>query len=173
LLKSAELTGIWERKLRQIEKGEYDPKTFLDEMKEMVSKLVAEVKLEQHQKIEIEQSAEEKKTETEENPEKSVPEKPVDRKREEKVVDFSTLICPKCKKGRILKGNTAYGCSEYKVGCTFKVLFEQYGKKLTDKQIFTLIQKGKSPKITGLMVNGQKVDGVLVFDEGYKVVVEE
>ena len=32
LLKSAELTGMWEKKLRQIEKGEYDPKSFLDEM---------------------------------------------------------------------------------------------------------------------------------------------
>ncbi len=173
LLKSAELTGIWERKLRQIEKGEYDPKTFLDEMKEMVTSLVAEVRLEHHEKIVIEQSAEEKKTEKEENPEKSVPEKPVARKREEKVVDFSTLYCPKCKKGMILKGNTAYGCSEYKVGCTFIVMFEQYGKKLTEKQAFTLIQKGKSPKITGLTVNGQKVDGVLRFDEGFGVVVEE
>jgi len=54
LLKSAELTGMWEKKLRQIEKGEYDPKLFLDEMKEMVLKLVCEVKLETKKTITIE-----------------------------------------------------------------------------------------------------------------------
>ena len=172
LLKSAELTGIWERKLRQIEKGEYDPKIFLDEMKEMVTNLVNEVKLEQHQKIVIEQTEEEKKLAKVEHPENSVSAKPKESKREAKSVDFLSLTCPKCNKGSILKGNTAYGCSEYKAGCTFKVLFEQFGKQLTDKQIFTLIQKGKSPKITGLMVDGQKVDGRLGFDEGFGVVVE-
>jgi DNA topoisomerase-3 len=49
LLKSVELTGIWEKKLRQIEKGEYDPHLFLNEMKEMVSDLTKEVKYEQGQ----------------------------------------------------------------------------------------------------------------------------
>ena len=43
LLKSAELTGIWEKKLRQIERREYDAKQFLDELKQMVSDLVGEV----------------------------------------------------------------------------------------------------------------------------------
>ena len=124
------------------------------------------------QKIVIEQTEEEKKVESLEKPEKSSTEKSEVKKREEKVIDVSTLSCPKCKKGSILKGNSAYGCSEYKTGCSFKVLFEQFGKKLTEKQLFTLIQKGKSPKITGLMVDGQKVDGVLGFDEGFGVVVE-
>lgn len=172
LLKSAELTGIWEQKLRQIEKGEYDPKAFLDEMKEMVTNLVAEVKQEQLQQIVIEQSEEEKKADSAKESKKLATEKPAPKKREEKMLDFSTLACPKCKKGSILKGNTAYGCSEYKTGCNFKVLFDQFDKKLTDNQLFILIQKGKSPKITGLLVDGQKVDGVLGFDEGFGVVVE-
>ena len=43
LLKSAELTGIWERKLRQIERHEYDPKTFIEELKQMVSDIVLAV----------------------------------------------------------------------------------------------------------------------------------
>ena len=34
------------------------------------------------------------------------------------------LACPKCKKGSVLKGNTAYGCSDYKSGCDFKVSFD-------------------------------------------------
>ena len=42
-LKSVELTGEWEYKLRQIDKGEYNPSQFLDELKGMVSQLVTEV----------------------------------------------------------------------------------------------------------------------------------
>ena len=43
LLKSAELTGQWERKLRQIERHEYEAKQFIDELKQMVSDLVLSV----------------------------------------------------------------------------------------------------------------------------------
>ena len=43
LLKSAELTGIWEKKLRQIERHEYDAKTFIEELKKMVSEIVMAV----------------------------------------------------------------------------------------------------------------------------------
>jgi len=32
-------------------------------------------------------------------------------------------ICPVCKKGTVLKGKTAYGCSEYKTGCDFRLPF--------------------------------------------------
>ena len=164
LLKSAELTGIWERKLRQIEKGEYDPRSFLDEMKIMVSTLVAEVKLEQNQKIEIEQETE--ITQAVDN------EKPAPKKRAEKPADLTSLPCPQCQTGHMLKGKTAYGCSEYKAGCNFKVLFEQFGKKLTDKQLFALVQKGKSPVVKGLMIDGQLTDAALTFDRDFNVVAE-
>ena len=43
LLKSAELTGRWEKKLRQIERHEYEARTFLDELKQMVSDIVLAV----------------------------------------------------------------------------------------------------------------------------------
>ena len=43
LLKSAELTGIWERNLRRIEKKEYSPAQFIDEMKKMISDIVTQV----------------------------------------------------------------------------------------------------------------------------------
>ena len=172
LLKSAELTGQWERKLRQIEKGEYDPKIFLDEMKDMVTQLVAEVKQEQKQNIFIEQAEEEKKPEKAEKLKASEAKKPAAKKNPEKPLDIGTVTCPKCKTGTMLKGKTAFGCSGYKSGCTFKVMFEQYGKVLTDKQLFTLIQKGKSPKITGLLLNGETADSVLVFDEAFNVVID-
>ena len=72
----------------------------------------------------------------------------------------------------MLKGKTAFGCSEYKSGCTFKVMFEQFGKQLTDKQIQTLLQKGKSPKIKGLTINGEDVTASLVLTNTFEVVVE-
>ena len=44
LLKSAELTGIWEKKLREIERGDFQAQQFLDELKQMTSEVVREVK---------------------------------------------------------------------------------------------------------------------------------
>jgi DNA topoisomerase-3 len=44
------------------------------------------------------------------------------------------LICPKCQKGTVLKGNTAYGCSDYKSGCDFKVSFDVVRAKLKDQK---------------------------------------
>lgn len=172
LLKSAELTGMWEKKLRQIEKGEYDAKSFLDEMKEMVTQLVAEVKRETTKTIAMEQDVkpEEKEAENAEKPVSPKNEKLSAKKNTEKTVDIATLTCPKCKAGTMLKGKTAYGCSEYKNGCSFKVLFEQYGKTLNEKQIFSLIQKGKSIKIKDLKIDGQTTDAVLVLDSSYNVV---
>ena len=172
LLKSAELTGIWERKLRLIEKGEYDPKDFLDEMKVMVSQLVEEVKQEQKQMIDIEPVVEEKTPEKAEKATVPASKKPVAKKSVAKPVDMATVTCPKCKKGTMLKGRTAYGCSEYKSGCTFKVLFEQYGKLLTEKQLADLVQTGKSPKIKGLIIEGQSTDALLTFDSAFNVKIE-
>lgn len=43
VLKSAELTGIWEKRLREIEKGTYEPRQFLDELKTMVGDIVLQV----------------------------------------------------------------------------------------------------------------------------------
>jgi len=45
LLKSAELTGLWEKKLRQVERKEYDPAQFLEELKAMVDGVVRNVKM--------------------------------------------------------------------------------------------------------------------------------
>lgn len=174
LLKSAELTGMWEKKLRQIEKGAYDPKSFLDEMKAMVSQLVSEVKQETKKMIFIAQDAvsEENKTEKEEKPKPSDTKKRTIKTAAEKPVVQAVLACPKCKKGTILKGKTAFGCSEYKSGCTFKVMFEQFGKTLPDKHMVTLIKKGKSPKIKGLCINGQTIDAALLLDASWNVIPE-
>jgi DNA topoisomerase III len=168
LLKSVELTGIWEKKLRQIEKGEYDPHLFLNEMKEMVSDLTKEVKYEHGNMITIEG---EKKKET------SIPEPSTEKKIAAKNTDTKTdapINCPKCKIGTIIKGKSAYGCSTFKDGCNFKIEFEFGGKKLSEKQLFTLIQKKKSPSIKGFTINSKKVNGHLILNSNFVVeLVEE
>lgn len=118
LLKSAELTGQWELKLSQIERGKYDVKLFLEEMKTMVSELISEVKSESKKTISFENS-DEKKEQI----------KQVDKQ-------IELLICPKCQKGTMLKGNTAFGCSEWKNGCDFKILFSDLQNKF-QSQILT------------------------------------
>jgi DNA topoisomerase-3 len=42
------------------------------------------------------------------------------------------VICPKCKKGKIIKGKSAFGCSEWKSGCDFRTAFDSpLGKKFS------------------------------------------
>ena len=57
-----------------------------------------------------------------------------------------SLSCPKCKKGTVLKGNTAYGCSDYKLGCNFKVTFDLVREKLKDQKptkelVYSILQE--------------------------------
>jgi len=47
LLMSAELTGRWEKKMRMIERGEYEAREFLAELKQMTTEVVREVKADQ------------------------------------------------------------------------------------------------------------------------------
>lgn len=175
LLKSVELTGQWEKKLRQIEKGEYDAPLFLQEMKDMVSGLVNEVKLEHRSRITIEASSKEtaatdKKTTTP-AAEKASDNKAKTPKKKTAPADES-MSCPKCKSGTILKGKAAYGCSAYREGCSFKVDFEFAGKKLSDSQLVQLIKKGKTPVIKGFTIEGKKVNGMVILDEHFKPVLK-
>ncbi|NDW08210.1 DNA topoisomerase 3 [Dysgonomonas sp. 520] len=126
LLKSAELTGIWEKKLRQIEKSEYEPKAFLDELKQMVAGIVHNVKNDWGRSITIEEVVkEEEKPKKEKKPSKPREKKAsAAKKKEAKEAGVKEGdVCPVCGKGKILKGKTAYGCSEWKAGCSFRQSF--------------------------------------------------
>jgi DNA topoisomerase-3 len=135
LLKSVELTGIWEKKLRQIEKGEYDPHLFLNEMKEMVSDLTKEVKYEQGQIITIEAEAKKVASSATENTVAKNDSTVTEKKRETSKASASKpkaeeiMTCPQCKQGTMMKGKTAFGCNRFKEGCSFKISFEFGGKK--------------------------------------------
>ncbi|NDV79393.1 DNA topoisomerase 3 [Dysgonomonas sp. 511] len=132
LLKSAELTGIWEKKLRQIEKNEYDPRQFIEELKEMLGQIVVNVKNDWGNTITIEETpkvVEEKPKKKAAKPkDPNAPKKPRAKKEKEpKPKTAEPLICPLCKKGTVLKGKAAYGCSEWKAGCVFRLSFEDVG----------------------------------------------
>lgn len=160
LLKSVELTGIWEKKLRDIEKGQYQSSVFMDELKQMVSDVVVSVKREQFvNKIDVIPSEPEKKSQPKEKSPKAEKDSPA-------------LLCPRCGKGQMVTGKTAWGCSDFANGCKTIVPFEFAGKKLTKGQFEQLIKKGKTSVIKGLTVNGAKCDGIVTFDDDYQLRIE-
>jgi DNA topoisomerase-3 len=159
LLKSAELTGIWEKKLREIERGNYDVEAFMAELKQMVSDIVFHVRRDQTNRvIESVEEVEAKKYSGDKNNEKK---------------EEQALVCPTCKKGHILAGKKAWGCSEYKNGCRFVIPFEYLGKKLSEKQMEGLVKKGKTSVIKGFIVNDQKVNGELKLNEDFDLALVE
>ena len=147
LLKSAELTGIWEKKLREIEKRTYDARQFLEELKQMVSEIVTSVLSDNtNRRITIQEAAAqiaEEKPKKEPKKRTRKPAAPKEKKQEEKSAEKAVegsgkegvpvtgetdllvgQLCPVCGKGTIIKGKAAYGCSEWKNGCTFRRAFD-------------------------------------------------
>lgn len=128
LLKSAKLTGIWENKLRRIERGEYLAADFIAELKSMVSDIVISVLSDNSSKKieiidELKDSKLKKKTSS-------------DKKR---ITKFEQVKCPKCGKGHILKGKAAFGCSEYKAGCDLRLSFDEYPETLSPTKLNKMI----------------------------------
>ncbi|MBF9254199.1 DNA topoisomerase 3 [Pontibacter sp. 172403-2] len=165
-LKSAEMTGQWERKLRQIEGGEFKADAFLQELQDFVVSLVQEVKYDKAT-VTLEPQTEEQK--------------PADKSKKKK--DTATPktattpglgTCPSCKQGHILKGSKAYGCSRYNDGCRFLIPIAQQGKQLTEKQVQVLLSKGKTPVIKGFTdAQGQNFDAILTLDAAHQLVAEK
>ncbi|WP_293753795.1 DNA topoisomerase 3 [uncultured Parabacteroides sp.] len=143
LLKSAELTGLWEKKLRQIERGTYEARTFLEELKQMVNQVVINVLSDQSTRsITIEEAVKEqpKEEKKEKKPRKPRAKKENTPKKQTAIEQSDKPVCPICKKGNILRGKTAYGCSEYKNGCTFRLDYATYGEGLSDKELVNVIK---------------------------------
>ncbi len=172
LLKSAELTGQWERKLRMIEKGEYEVDTFKDELTAMVVNLIAEVNAtvvthkifaiveEDVKKGELSGKNEQTLKQVQrDNP------KPKTRNPKQ-IFNPNEIICPKCKSKGLLQGKSALGCSNWKSGCDFKVPYELGGKKMTGAIIEQLITKGKSGLQKGLKENGKEGEGYFKLSGG-------
>ena len=132
LLKSAELTGLWEKKLREIEKNTYQAGQFLEELKQMVSEIVNAVLADNsNRRITVVNPEEEKKKKSS-APKKegasNAKKKPAPQRlsADDSIIDQP---CPVCGKGHIIKGKTAYGCSEWKSGCTYRLPFSTEKKQ--------------------------------------------
>ena len=158
LLKSPELTGEWESKLRKIEKGEYEANQFKDELITMVSELTKKVIDGRGKTISLHED------------------KPIEAPKEKKPRVKTDIIweetqCPKCKSAKLLKGKSAVGCSDYK-NCGFKIPFVLFGKKLTDKQLLDLVLKGKSSKLKGFTEHPSELsEGVLLLSDSFDVLL--
>ncbi|WP_430927650.1 DNA topoisomerase 3 [Polaribacter marinivivus] len=164
LLKSAELTGRWEKRLKEIERGEFNAGTFINNMKKMVDELVYEVRSNSSKKrissnTSIISSAVENSTKSK-------------TKKSTKSKTVAGKTCPKCKTGKLLKGSSAYGCSEYKNNCSFKIPFKIYDKKVSENQIIRLLNKGCTTNLKGFKIDGKSTEGLLRFDDNFVIKFE-
>lgn len=133
LLKSAKLTGLWENKLRRIERGTYSAAEFIAELKELVGQIVLNVLADNSRsKIVVEQAPETKKGNAKGNAKDSdAPKKP----RATRITKFEQVECPLCGSGHIVKGHTAFGCSRHREGCGLRLFFTEYPDTLTPSKL--------------------------------------
>jgi len=80
--------------------------------------------------------------------------------------------CPKCERGSLIKGGTAYGCSAYKNGCKFLLPFKIHEKKISENQLIRLVDKGSTSNLKGFVTDSGKVEGVIKFDENFNLKLE-
>ena len=135
LLKSCELTGIWEKRLRDIEHKKDDAADFINGLKQQVTEIVNDVlrdntnrrvtiltdedlkkKKKTTKKKTTTAKADNKKTDTPQ------PTPPDSTSADDSIIGTT---CPICGKGTIIKGKTAYGCSNWRNGCTYRVDFDK------------------------------------------------
>lgn len=122
LLKSCELTGIWEKRLRDIEHKKDDAADFINGLKQQVTEIVNDVLRDNtNRRVTILTDEDLKKKK------KATKKKTTTAKADNKKADDSIIgtTCPVCGKGTIIKGKTAYGCSNWRNGCTYRVDFDK------------------------------------------------
>ena len=145
LLKSCELTGIWEKKLRDIEHRKYDAADFINGLKQQVTEIVYDVLRDNSNRRvttttdEDIKKAKKKKTASASKKastsKKAAPKKPAAPQATTSApqaaatasADDSIIgtVCPKCGKGTIIKGKTAYGCSNWREGCDYRIAIKK------------------------------------------------
>ena len=127
VLKSPELTGIWEKKLRDIEHRKYDAGMFISELKEQITSIVNQVLADNTNRrvtvVDPEEEQKKKATKKTSTKKKTVDASNTPVSSQRTNANEVPTICPLCGKGTIIKGKTAYGCSEWKNGCTYRKPF--------------------------------------------------
>ena len=143
LLKSCELTGIWEKKLRDIEHKKYEAADFINELKQQVTEIVYDVLRDNsNRRVTITTDEDLKKAKKKKTaaPKKAAAKSAATSSTastknaaaspqpatSEPSADDSIIgtTCPVCGKGTIIKGKTAYGCSNWKNSCTYRIAFK-------------------------------------------------
>ena len=128
LLKSCELTGIWEKKLRDIEHRKYDAGQFIEELKQQITAIVNSVLADNttHRVTTLTDEDLKKKMAPRVAQAPKAKAKPAAKKGQAGLEPGDSLIgqpCPLCGQGTIIKGKAAYGCSRWREGCTFRLPF--------------------------------------------------
>jgi DNA topoisomerase-3 len=157
LVKSAELTGSWEKQLKDIEKGTYTAASFINNMKRMIAVLVDEVRSETR-RANISHAG--------------TVQKEVAKVVKKKAAGILAETCPKCKKGTLIKGKSAYGCANYKSGCTFLLPFTFAEKKISENQYLRLLQKGSTVNLKDFKTQLGTIEGLLRFDTDFQLKLE-
>ena len=152
LLKSAELTGLWENKLRKIERGEFSANQFIDELKVLINDIVINVLRDNGNpaiNIEVEEEKQKKSRKAASSQSKaktprakaatSKPDSDGKAPASPAISDVSQIACPLCGTGHLLKGRTAYGCSNFRSGCSLRLNFEQYPENISPDELSKLI----------------------------------
>ena len=125
LLKSCELTGIWEKRLRDIEHKKDDAADFINGLKQQITEIVNDV---------LRDNSNRRVTTLSEEDLKKKAKKKATTKKKAATSTTSTdtptatsnndplvgTTCPVCGKGTIIKGKTAYGCSRWREGCNYR-----------------------------------------------------
>ncbi len=161
-LKSAELTGQWERKLRQIEKGELSSEAFLGELTALVREMVQEVKTDSSGRAVTSGSAE---LAVSQSLASAAASKSTKSPGPAGVVGAGLGYCPACRQGYVVRGKMAFGCARFREGCQFRLPTEIHGKRLSDPQVKALLSKGRTPIMKGFVgAEGQKFDASIGLD---------
>jgi DNA topoisomerase-3 len=149
LLKSAKLTGLWENKLRRIERGDFSPAEFINELKELMSQIVRNVLSDNSMRhIDTGVATKNGRSDAADAAEAAKPDAPKPPKpRAPRIKSIEEIPCPLCGEGHLLKGRAAYGCSRFREGCTLRLDFTQYPADLTPGRLRDMVKKAFSKKV--------------------------
>ena len=143
--------------MKDIEKGTFTAAAFIKNMKRMVEALVYEVRSEtRHANISHAGNVQ----------------KQVAKVEKKKAAGILAEACPKCKKATLIKGKSAYGCGDYKAGCDFCLPYTFAEKKISENQYLRLLQKGSTVNLKDFKTDAGTVEGLLRFDENFKLKLE-
>ncbi len=172
LLKSAELTGQWEKQLRDIEDGQHTSAQFIQDMEKMVNHLVTEVKQDEDaSRLSLPQRGRNRAWKKPDTPGTKTGSRNATKAKAGNG-SLTEQSCPKCRKGKLLKGKSAYGCSRWQEGCGFRLPFAYAEKTISEKQLSRLLLRGSTVQLKGFTVDGKKQHGRLRFDDDYALVFE-